>query len=182
MHLKEYYSEKLIKFGNFSAKLLIWKYEFLFVNKKVSLYLDVICNLTQLQVTQDGKIMLGIHEKTYVGSETNSNVGSGSEKIIPDPQHCFLTPGSAIWCLCDPWFADPQPIFMRLGDNFLGKKQCCGSGMFIPDPGSWFLPIPDPRSRILDPKTATKEMGEKKFDVIPVPLSVATNSQNCTLF
>ncbi len=22
--------------------------------------------------------------------------------------------------------------------------QCCGSGMFIPDPGSWFLPIPDP--------------------------------------
>ncbi len=26
--------------------------------------------------------------------------------------------------------------------------QCCGSGMFIPDPGSWFLPIPDPGSRI----------------------------------
>ncbi len=24
--------------------------------------------------------------------------------------------------------------------------QCCGSGMFIPDPGSWFLPIPDPGS------------------------------------
>jgi hypothetical protein len=22
--------------------------------------------------------------------------------------------------------------------------QCCGSGMFIPDSGSWFLPIPDP--------------------------------------
>jgi hypothetical protein len=27
--------------------------------------------------------------------------------------------------------------------------------------------IPDPRSRILDPKTATKERDEKKFDVIP---------------
>ena len=27
-------------------------------------------------------------------------------------------------------------------------SQCCGSGMFIPDPGSWFLPIPDPGSRI----------------------------------
>jgi hypothetical protein len=25
--------------------------------------------------------------------------------------------------------------------------QCCGSGMFIPDPGSWFLPIPDPGSK-----------------------------------
>jgi hypothetical protein len=34
-------------------------------------------------------------------------------------------------------------------------------------PGSW---IPDPDgypSRIPDPKTATKERGEKKFDVIP---------------
>jgi hypothetical protein len=35
--------------------------------------------------------------------------------------------------------------------------QCCGSGMFIPYPGS---PIPDP-------KTAIKQRGEKKFDVIP---------------
>ncbi len=25
--------------------------------------------------------------------------------------------------------------------------QCCGSGMFITDPGSWFLPIPDPGSK-----------------------------------
>jgi hypothetical protein len=40
--------------------------------------------------------------------------------------------------------------------------------MFIPDPGSRFLPIQDP-------KTATKERGrgEKKFVVIP--FSVATN-------
>jgi hypothetical protein len=38
------------------------------------------------------------------------------------------------------------------------KNQCCGSGMFIPDPGSR---IPDP-----DPKTATEESGEKKFVVI----------------
>ncbi len=36
---------------------------------------------------------------------------------------------------------------------------CCGSGMFIPDPGSWFLTIPEP----LDPKPATKERGEKKI-------------------
>ncbi len=34
--------------------------------------------------------------------------------------------------------------------------------MFIPDPGSWFLPIPDPGYRISDPKTATREWGEKK--------------------
>ena len=30
-------------------------------------------------------------------------------------------------------------------------------------PGSWFLPIPDPGSRIPDPKTVTKERGEKKI-------------------
>jgi hypothetical protein len=67
------------------------------------------------------------------------------------------------------------------------KKQCGGSGMFIPDPGfripdpgSRFLPIPDPGSRIPDPgsripdpKTATKDRGEKKFDIIPS--YVATN-------
>jgi hypothetical protein len=45
--------------------------------------------------------------------------------------------------------------------------------MFIPDPGSLFLPIPDPGSWIPDPKTSTKERGEKKFDVIT--FYVATN-------
>ncbi len=40
-------------------------------------------------------------------------------------------------------------------------------------PGSWFLPIPDPGSRIPDPKTATKGRGEKKFVVKPI--FVATN-------
>ncbi len=40
--------------------------------------------------------------------------------------------------------------------------------MFIPDPRSWFLATPDPRS-----KTATKERGEKKFVVIT--FYVATN-------
>jgi hypothetical protein len=45
--------------------------------------------------------------------------------------------------------------------------------MFIPNPGSWFLSIPDPRSRIPDPKTATKERGEKK--IVVQPFFVATN-------
>jgi hypothetical protein len=42
------------------------------------------------------------------------------------------------------------------------KSSVADPGMFIPDPDfypSWF---PDPRSRILDPKTATKERGEEK--------------------
>jgi hypothetical protein len=55
--------------------------------------------------------------------------------------------------------------------------QCCGSRMFIPDPGSRILifthpgsrisdpgsRIPDLGSRIPDPKTGRKERGEKKF-------------------
>ncbi len=56
--------------------------------------------------------------------------------------------------------------------------QCGGSGMFIPDP-EFTHPgyrIPDLGSRILDSKTATKERGEKKFDVIP--FYVATNFTN----
>jgi hypothetical protein len=42
----------------------------------------------------------------------------------------------------------------------LAPNQCCGSGMFIPDLGSWF--VNHSRSRITDPKTSTKERGEKK--------------------
>ncbi len=43
----------------------------------------------------------------------------------------------------------------------------------IPDPEFYPSRIPDPGSRIQDPKTATKERGEKKFVVIP--FFVATN-------
>ncbi len=43
-----------------------------------------------------------------------------------------------------------------------GYYQCCGSGMFIPDPGSGFFPIPDPGSRIPDPGSQ-KSWGGKNF-------------------
>jgi hypothetical protein len=39
--------------------------------------------------------------------------------------------------------------------------------MFFPDPDFYPFRIPDPGSRIPDPKTGTKERGEKKFIVIP---------------
>jgi hypothetical protein len=47
------------------------------------------------------------------------------------------------------------------------EGQCCGSGMFIPDSDFYPSRIPDPGSRIPDPKTATKESCEKKLVVIP---------------
>jgi hypothetical protein len=44
--------------------------------------------------------------------------------------------------------------------NTVADPECLSR---IPDPGSWFLPIPDPGSRIPDPKTVTKERGEIFF-------------------
>jgi hypothetical protein len=59
---------------------------------------------------------------------------------------------------------------LRLGHRSVHVRQCCGSGMIIPDPGS----------RIPDPKTAIKGRSEKKFVVIP--FFVAINFTNCKLF
>jgi hypothetical protein len=66
-----------------------------------------------------------------------------------------------------------QLLRERVGENKVFAYicyQCCGSGMFIPDPGPRLPPIPDPGSRIPgpgsripDPKTATKETDEKKI-------------------
>ncbi len=68
-------------------------------------------------------------------------------------------------------------------------KKCCGSGMFIPDPGSripdfgsWFLPILDPGSRIPNPKAAAKERGEKKIVVIPFFVGINFTKFNIILF
>jgi hypothetical protein len=45
----------------------------------------------------------------------------------------------------------------------------------IPDPDFYLSRIPDPGSRIPDPKTATKERGEKKFDVKPFYVATKLN-------
>ncbi len=42
--------------------------------------------------------------------------------------------------------------------------QCCGSGMFIPDPGSWFLSIPDPGSQFSNPKCWIPDLGSQISD------------------
>ncbi len=52
--------------------------------------------------------------------------------------------------------------------------QCCGSGMFILDPGSWFLPISDPGS-----KNSYKREGWKK--VVVIQFFVATNFKKCKI-
>jgi hypothetical protein len=54
-----------------------------------------------------------------------------------------------------------ESIQINNKQNFciLSFLQCCGYWMFIPDPGSRVFTHPG--SRIPDPKTATKETGEK---------------------
>ncbi len=67
-----------------------------------------------------------------------------------------------VWCirLCCP--------IRRVCPKFLWHYSELDRMYFVyPDPGSWFLPIPDPGSRIPDPKTAMKDRGEQKFVVIP---------------
>jgi hypothetical protein len=55
--------------------------------------------------------------------------------------------------------------------------------MFIPDPDFYPFRVPDPRSRIPDPKTATKERGEKKlFYFLNAEESLGQFSKNFRLF
>ncbi len=76
----------------------------------------------------------------------------------PDPKHwffeCILKTVPCVQELdihfVSVYFVDSilRRKFHGLKPDELGSYQCCRSGMFIPDPGSWFLHIPDPGSRI----------------------------------
>jgi hypothetical protein len=48
----------------------------------------------------------------------------------------------------------------RLYGTGRGGQQCCGSGMFIPDPDFFAFRMPDLKSRIQDPTT---KKGERKI-------------------
>ncbi len=54
--------------------------------------------------------------------------------------------------------------------------------MFIQDPDFYPSRIPDPGSRIPDPKTATKERGEKKLVVIPFIVAINFTKLKIILF
>jgi hypothetical protein len=68
-------------------------------------------------------------------------------------------------------------IFFFNGQSSVEDPRCLSR---IPDPDFYPSRIPDLGSRIPDPRTATKERGEKKFVV--TTFIVATDSQNCKLF
>jgi hypothetical protein len=74
----------------------------------------------------------------------------------------------------DPWIRDPG-YFRKLRNKFLTvwRVRDVYPGSRIPDPDFYPSRIPDLGSRIPDPKTATKDRGEKFFLV--KPFFVATN-------
>ncbi len=49
-------------------------------------------------------------------------------------------------------------------------REWCGSGMFTPVPGSWFLFIPDPESRRIGERTGK----EKKYSTLTQKLSLSS--------
>jgi hypothetical protein len=73
--------------------------------------------------------------------------------------HCSSVLFSDAWDVCFSWLVKDFSVRVLSGrpDYICSPKKICE---FIPDPD--FCP-----SRIPDPKTATKERGEKKFVVIP---------------
>ncbi len=71
-----------------------------------------------------------------------------------DLRLCCLGQSLALLCRV---LQPPQLLAHHLQNQF-HSPQCCGSGMFIPEPGSWFLPIPDPGS-----KNSNKREGRKKI-------------------
>ena len=131
------------------------------------------------------------------GSGSRGQKGTGSRIQIRNTEKMFLfrisqgnrqawiriqqkVKQGLLWAFWRQISMDPHSA-RSLSGTPLGINQCCGSGMFIPDPGSRILIFTHPGSRIPDPKTATKERGEKKLVVIT--FYVATKiSQNCKLF
>ncbi len=109
--------------------------------------------------------------------DTNStspkSVGSGctaatsKTETLPWSPHSREDPGAALQS------QTLGPEQERSSVHLQKYVQCCGSGMFIPNPDFYPFLIPDLGSRIPDPKTATKERGEKKLVVRP--FFVATN-------
>jgi hypothetical protein len=102
---------------------------------------------------------------------------------VPDPE---------VWCVRDKTSplvhrrlvqADhglPRVLMDQNKGYIIHLYQCCGSGMFITDHGSRILIFTHSGSRIPDPKTATKERGEKKF--VLISFYVATYFTKLKLF
>ncbi len=138
--------------------------------------------LSHLDVQMNSKHKKSLIQLINMHNFLNWRIASEvEEKIYCWKLHCGLTSFQRIqiqtWIntMCCVKSEKKLEQERRVTPVFLMYSQCGGSGMFIPDPGSWFLPIPDPGSRIPDPKTATKERGEKKLDVKPFYLATKFN-------
>ncbi len=84
---------------------------------------------------------------------------------VGDPWHLGADPDPNLW-LMDPDLGGPKTcglLRIRIQNTAFKYEfpQCGGPGMFIPDLGSWFLPIPDPGSRTPDPGSKNSNKRER---------------------
>jgi hypothetical protein len=86
-------------------------------------------------------------EKTHSGSR----IQGSKRHRIPDPGYRIRNTVTKFLKLLYPVLENKMEMKMR----------CCGSRMFIPDPGSGFFAIPDSGSPFPDAKNHKKEEGEK---------------------
>ncbi len=114
MNFKCNFSDKLIKFNNFSTKCSIKKYKFLFLKKKKipqkTLYLVVKCNLINTLrrgYRTEVKFMLKNTRKNSCRILNQWQSDPDPKKIIPDPQHCLCpchkVSDTVMTLLCGPW-------------------------------------------------------------------------------
>ncbi len=108
----------------------------------LSLKIDVNVAWNYLLTSQNSSPYLNWTLKEWIGRERQDSIQARIGKK------------SAIFP--DTWTAAHYP------DMYI--FQCCGSGMFVPDPQSLFFSIPDPGSRI---QKQQKQRGAKKFVVLP---------------
>ncbi len=97
-------------------------------------------------------------------------MGTGTDGMVPS----FLTCDIFIFLIFSFSRIFFSPLYSTVVDLFCGIKQCCGSGMFILDPGSRIpdpnFSIPDPgsiRFRIFYPNNCFQALGNMIRDVHP---------------
>jgi hypothetical protein len=111
---------------------------------------------TKTLLTNFLKVILYYSEYRYLGPGRLNGIASSSCTSCAVNHNLLVTLVRLSW-----------PFWMT--KNSVPRRQCCGSGKFIPDPGFWFLSIPDPGSRIPENTYSGYRIQGSKRHRIPDP-------------
>jgi hypothetical protein len=115
--------------------------------------------ISRLEEAENVDVNAGIH-----GSWTMENAKSMLHQFIQmrhiKTHYKFAMQGNSFVAEMSFYVKVRYVVLDRVVDpHSFNADQCCGSGMFIPDPDFYPSRIPDLGPWIPDPKTATKERG-----------------------